>query len=44
MGDAKIAICTSFLRSVTQFFRYFQVALMVVYGCAKISQSAMGVA
>ena len=44
MGDAKIAIHLSFQRFIAQFFRNFEVAFIVVYGCGKIFQTVMDVA
>ena len=42
MGVAKIAIGISFPRSITQFFCNFQATFKVVYGCFKVSQTAIG--
>ena len=44
MDDAKSGIHLAFSWSVTQFFRNFQVTFIVVYGCFKISQAALGIA
>ena len=42
MGVAKISIGFSFLWYVTQFLRDFQLTFLVVFGCFKTSQTAMG--
>ena len=43
IGYTKVAIRHSLTSSVAQFFGDFKVPFMVVYGCIKISQTAMGV-